>query len=162
MKALTATLAAIGMLAAVGCQKSSTQPPEPPAGSKVNVVGGMKNQIFEASSARHIVLTKGTTSTPITDQDGTVRGVSVAKDNDTGLPVACECPGGCSPGDGSGGPIVIGCVTVSGPNDVGCEGSCTAPNKSCMGCSFTYPQPEPGSPRAAWVKRTDAVFSQNP
>ena len=135
-------------------------PPAPPPGTKVAVVTGMKNQLFEAASPQRIKMMLGTTSRPITDKDGHVRGVSIAKDNNEGVPLNCECPGGCSPPSNPGDVIVIGCVAVTDGHTAQCEGDCTAPNSSCFGCSFVFPQPPTDDPRAAWVVRSDQVLAQ--
>ena len=158
---LAASLAVIATLA--GCQKETAAPTvaDPPAGSRVEVVGGMENEIFTAQSGQHIALTEGTTANPVTNPDGVVTGVSIARDNSGGIDVSCDCPGGCTEGDGTpGGP---GCVVgiPTGGHDASCSGSCSAPNKSCMGCSFSFPQPEAGSLHAKWVKRKDLAATKS-
>src|SRR6478752_7366301 len=91
---------------ALGCQHArepeATTPAAdaPPEAQKTQIVANMKTIAFEAQSSRDITLTPGTTMTPVTDGGGTVRGIIVARDN-TGITLNCDCPAGCSPGDGS-------------------------------------------------------------
>jgi hypothetical protein len=164
MNALTLThvitVAAFAACFTAGCAKPDDGTPA--AGTQVLVVGGMKNQVFEAESGQRIMLTEGTVGTPVTDQGGTVKGISIARDNAGGIDVSCACPAGCSEGDGT--PGGAGCIVgiQPGGKDASCGGSCSAPNQSCMACSFSFEQPGANDVRANWVRRTDLVLSPNP
>jgi hypothetical protein len=158
-------LAAFAAYMTAGCSKPSATSGEdtaPAEGTQVLVVGGMTNEIFEAGSGQHITLTEGTVGTPVTDKDGNVRGISIARDNAGGIDVSCACPAGCSEGDGTpGGP---GCVVgiPTGGKDASCSGSCSSQTQSCMACSFSFPQPASTDIRAKWVKRKQLAVNPNP
>ena len=167
MKRLTPALsiAALALLFSTACSKHKDPAPvgdAPVAGTQVLVVGGMKNQIFEASSGQRIALTEGSVGTPVTNADGSVKGISIARDNAGGIDVSCLCPAGCSEGDGT--PGGAGCIVgiPTGGNEASCGGSCSSDNQSCMSCSFSFPQPDATDVRAKWVKRTDFVVSPSP
>ena|SRR5688572_6148306 len=158
-------LAALAVFFVAGCSKDpdpASSGDSPAAGTEILVVGGMKNQIFEASSGQHISLTEGTVGAPVTDKDGNVTGISIARDNSGGIDVSCACPAGCSEGDGT--PGGAGCIAgiQPGGTDASCGGSCSSPNQSCMSCSFSFAQPSPTDIRAKWVKRTDHAVNPDP
>jgi hypothetical protein len=161
-KILVTLFAALAACITTACSKPSATDTEPAAGTQVFVVGGMKNEIFEARSGQSIALTDGTVATPITDAKGTVTGVSIARDNAGGIDVSCACPAGCSEGDGT--PGGAGCVVgiPTGGKDASCGGSCSSPNQSCMACSFSFSQPGANDIRAKWVKRKEIAVNPNP
>ena len=154
---LAATLAAITAFG-MGCRKDTAPPAvaDPPPGSRVEVVSGMENQIFTAQSATLLKLTAGTTAQPVADADGMVRGVSIARDNAGGITVECGCGIGCTPGGAAG--CIVGIPT--GGTEASCGGTCQAPNMSCGGCTFWFPQPDAGSVHSTWVRRTDAAATR--
>jgi len=164
-KSVAAMVVALAACLNTACSKPSattTSDQAPAEGSQVFVVGGMKNEIFEADSGQRIKLTEGTTGSPITGKDGSVTGISIARANNSGIDVSCSCPAGCTEGDGT--PGGAGCIVgiQPGGGDASCGGSCSAPNQSCMACSFSFTQPASTDFRAKWVKRKDLAVSPNP
>jgi hypothetical protein len=149
---LAVSLAAIAAWG-LGCQKETPTVTEPPPGSKVEVVGGMENQIFAASSATLLKLTDGTTAQPVADANGRVRAVSLARANSGGITVDCACGAGCTPGGAAG--CIVGIPT--GGQEASCGGICEAPNMSCGSCRFWFTQPAAGTIQATWVQRKDAA-----
>lgn len=164
-KLFACMIAALAASLAAACSKPSATTPEdqaPAEGTQVLVVGGMNNEIFEADSGQHITLTEGTIGTPVTDKDGKVSGISIARDNAGGIDVSCSCPAGCSEGDGTpGGPGCVVGIPTSG-KDASCSGSCSSQTQSCMACSFSFSQPASTDIRAEWVKRKQLAVNPNP
>ena len=159
----TPLLLAASLVVLAGCTKSTDPgPPDPPPGTQVQVVAGMKNQIFEAASPQKLAVLAGVTATPTVDADGHARGLAIAKDNVPGLELSCDCPAGCKPESEPGDEIILGCAVGTDGNIASCSGNCETDTSSCEGCSFSFPQPEVGDPRAAWVKRVDVVRNPDP
>lgn len=165
-KVFACTAAALAVCLVAACSKPSATTAEntaPAEGTQVLVAGGMNNEIFKADSGQRITLADGAVGTPVTDKDGNIRGISIARDNAGGIDVSCSCPAGCSEGDGTpGGP---GCVVgiPTGGKDASCSGSCSSQTQSCMSCTFSFTQPASTDIRANWVKRKkDLAVSPNP